>query len=436
MGEIIIKPRTLKSGKIVYEYAFEIASVDGKRKRKTKSGFKTKKEAREAGKIAQQAYEKVGQPIEPSSISFSDFLDQWLENDCKITCKDNTVRGYEKKIRLYIKPALGNYRLKSITKNQLQDFIVKMFNDGYSLNTISSIRGILSKSFNYAVDRHYITISPAINLKTPHNLQPKKKTRQNPHVYIPANKMKEIFNRFPKGTTAYIPLVLAYRCGLRLGEIYAVTWEDINFENKTLAVNRQVQWYQGERSKENIQQTNGTSKSNGYWYFSEPKYKSYRVIDIDNELIDILKEEKNRQEKAKIYYDEHFIKYYSEEKLTFPGKEPDYIVTPINKISTDVTQYEINFVCRREDGSFITPRTTQHIASVIHKQLNFPEFDMHSLRHTHATTLMENGVNMIYIQHRLGHKDVSVTMGIYANHMTEKLKEDNNAILNDIYLKS
>ena len=51
MGELFIKPRTLKSGKTVYEYAFEIASVDGKRKRKTKSGFATK---REAGKIAQQ----------------------------------------------------------------------------------------------------------------------------------------------------------------------------------------------------------------------------------------------------------------------------------------------------------------------------------------------------------------------------------------------
>ena len=90
MGEIIIKSRTLKSGKVVYEYAFEIASVDGKRKRKTKCGFKTKKEAREAGKLAQQAYESIGQPIEPSSMSYSDFLDQWIENDIKISSKCQT----------------------------------------------------------------------------------------------------------------------------------------------------------------------------------------------------------------------------------------------------------------------------------------------------------------------------------------------------------
>ena len=202
MGEIIIKPRTLKSGKVVYEYAFEIASVDGKRKRKTKSGFKTKKEAKEAGKIAQQAYENIGMPIEPSEMSVADFFDLWIEKDCKLSCKDVTVRGYEKKIRLYIKPALGEYRLRSITREILQSFITQMFNDGFSRNTISSIRGILSKMFDYAVDNHYLVTSPAIKLTTPKNLQPKQTTRQKSHVYIPEDKIKEIFERFQEGTSA------------------------------------------------------------------------------------------------------------------------------------------------------------------------------------------------------------------------------------------
>lgn len=436
IGGINIKTRIGKKGDIVYEYRFEIASINGKRKWKTKSGFKTKKEAKEAGKLAQQAYEKVGQPIEPSGISFSDFMDEWIDKDCKISCKESTVDGYKKKIKQYIKPELGEYRIKNITKNQLQDFLVQMFNDGYSPNTISCVRGILSKSFKYAVDRHYIVNSPANNLKTPRNLQPKTKTREKPHVYIPQEKMDEIFNRFPKGTTAYIPLMLGYRCGLRLGEIYAVTWDDIDFNHKTLAVNRQVQWYQGQRSKQDIKDNNGTSISNGYWYFSEPKYKSYRIIDLDDELIEILKEEKHKQQKAERYYDEHFTNYYCQEKLKFSGTASKYIVSPMNRIGTDPTDYKVNFVCRREDGTYITPRTSQHIASVIHKKLNFPEFDMHSLRHTHATTLMENDVNMVYIQHRLGHKDISVTMNIYTNHITEKIKETNNVILNNIYLKS
>ncbi len=434
MGEIIIKPRTLKSGKVVYEYAFEIASVDGKRKRKTKSGFKTKREAREAGKLAQQAYENIGQPIEPSEMSVADFFDQWIEKDIRISCKDVTVKGYEKKIRLYIKPSLGEYKLRSITKEMLQSFITKMFNEGFSRNTISSIRGILSKAFDYAVNNHYIVTSPAIKLTTPKNLQPKQTTRQKVHVYIPENRIKEIFIRFPEGTSAYIPLMLAYHCGLRLGEIYAVTWDDIDFQNKTLAVNRQVQWHQEERTKEEIKTNNGTKESNGgYWYFSEPKYRSYRVIDLDEILLNALQKEKQKQEKAKIYYDEYYVKYYCDNSLVYTGEIPNYIISPINRIKEKSTANEINFVCRREDGSFISPRTMQHVSAIIHKQLNFPEYDTHSLRHTHATMLMENGVDMVYIQHRLGHKDISVTMNIYTNHITDKIKSNNNNILNNIY---
>ena len=433
MGEIIIRPRTLKDGKIVYEYAFEIASVDGKRKRKTKCGFKTKKEAREAGKLAQQAYESVGQPIEPSSMSYADFLDQWIEKDVKITCKADTVKGYEKKIRLYIKPNLGDYRIKSITKDNLQQFITKMFNDGFSPNTISSIRGLLSKSFNYAVDNNYIKVSPAIGLKKPKNLQPQKKTRQKPHVYIPQEKMEEIFKRFPEGTSAYIPLMIGYHCGLRLGEIYALTWNDIDLENKTLSVNRQVQWYSEKRTKEDIRRTNGTSESNGYWYFSEPKYKSYRTIDIDNKLIEILRKEHNKQNRAEEYYGEYYKQYYSDDKLYYDGVEPKYIISPVNKIDTVITDNKVNFVCRREDGSYISPRTAQHTSAIIHKQLDFPEYDTHSLRHTHGTMLLENGADMVYIQRRLGHKNIQVTMNIYTNHITEKIKDNNNQKLNNMF---
>lgn len=434
MGEIIIKPRVLKSGKTVYEYAFEIASVDGKRKRKTKSGFKTKKEAREAGKIAQQIYESVGQVIEPSDMSFSDFLDNWIEYDCRLSCKDITVKGYEKKIRLYIKPALGHYKVKSITKDILQKFIVDMFDNGFSINTISSVKGILSKTFEYGVDRHYILYSPAIKLKIPKNMQPKKQTRQEPHVYISSDKINKIFERFPEGSVAHIPLMLGYHCGLRLGEIYALTWDDIDFKNKTLSVNRQVQWYQAERSKESKKKTNGTSESGGgFWYFSEPKCKSYRIIDIDNTLTDLLKREKIKQEKAMTYYDEHYTRYYVEHELIFDGCKPNFNVLPMNEITQLQTNNEIHFICRREDGTYISPRTSQHTSSVIHHQLKFPEYDTHSLRHTHATMLIENGADMIYVQRRLGHVNQLTTANIYTNHLTDTIRERGKILLNNIY---
>ncbi len=74
--------RVMKRGK-VYQYQFEIASVNGTRKYKNKSGFKTKAEALEAGYIAYTEYINVGNPFKNSKLSYSDYLDYWLENYCK-----------------------------------------------------------------------------------------------------------------------------------------------------------------------------------------------------------------------------------------------------------------------------------------------------------------------------------------------------------------
>lgn len=434
MKDVLVKARTLASGKTVYEYRFEIASVNGKRKWKTKSGFKTKTEAKQAGKLAQQAYENTGQAIEPSDMSYSDFLDMWIEQECKLTCKASTIQGYEKKIRLYIKPAVGEYRLKTITKNTLQDFITKMYNDGFSRNTISSVKGLLTKSFDFAVDRHYIINTPASKLITPTKLQPQNQTRTKKHVYIPKDMMDKIFERFPEGTSAYIPLMIGYHTGLRLGEIYGLVWEDIDFDNKTLSVNRQVQWEIGERrTVEEKRKANGTSKSNGYWYFSTPKYNSYRTIEIDDILVDVLKNEYNKQLKARNYYDEYYNYYFSDNKMIYNRTEE---VIPMNKISQNKTKNTVDFVCRREDGSYITPRTTQHISHIVHTQLKFPQYDTHSLRHTHGTMLLENGADYSYIQRRLGHKDLKTTMEIYTNHLTDTIKEKGLSTLNKMYQKS
>ncbi len=418
-----------KNGTFSYQYRFEIASVDGKRKWKTKSGFTTKREAKEAAKLAQQTYEQVGQVVEPSDMSYADFLDRWLENRA-LDCAESTIKGYEKKVRLYIKPELGAYRLKSITKDNLQDFVTKMFNDGFSKNTISSVKGIITKSFDFAEDRNYIVHTPATKLVIPTKLQPEVKTRNKKHVYIPKNVMKKIFERFPEGSSAYIPLMIGYHTGLRLGEIYALVWEDIDFENKTLSVNRQVQWHAGERTEEEKKRTNGTSISNGYWYFAEPKYRSYRTIDVDDILLEALKREHQKQLKAKDYYDEYYNQYYCDNEMIFKKSDD---VLPINRISQEETTNKVDFICRREDGSYVSPRTTQHISHIIHTQLNFPQYDTHSLRHTHGTMLRESGADFVYIQRRLGHKNLQVTIEIYTNHLTDSIKEKGNIALNDIY---
>ena len=235
----------LKDGRTkMYGYRFEIASIENKRKWINKRGFKTKAEAIKAGNEAINHYNDVGEAIQPSDISFSDFLDYWIEHDCKVDLSQNTIKNYEKKARLYIKPYLGGYRLKTIKKDDLQGLIFLLYDKGISTNTLSVIKGILTKCFNFAVDRQFLRYSPAVRLKTPRNRSPETPSNYKPHIYIPKERMDEIFERFPEGTPSHIPLMIGYRCGLRLGEAYALLWDDIDLDSKTLTVSRQVQWHQ------------------------------------------------------------------------------------------------------------------------------------------------------------------------------------------------
>lgn len=77
----------------------------------------------------------------------------------------------------------------------------------------------------------------------------------------------------------------------------------------------------------------------------------------------------------------------------------------------------------RENGTYIQPRTMTSAARIIHGNLNIPEFTYHSLRHTHATRLMEAGVNPKAIQQRLGYKKLVITMNTYG-HATEQMEEE------------
>lgn len=131
--------------------------------------------------------------------------------------------------------------------------------------------------------------------------------------------------------------------------------------------------------------------------------------------MDLLKREKEWQIRA----EEHYTHLYVNEK---------------RQLNTAGHGEEIHLIAVRENGNFIIPRTMQHTSSVIHHELNYPEFDFHSLRHTHATMLAENDVPPKYLQERLGHKDLQVTMKYYL-HLTERMNGKGRDVLKNMYSK-
>ena len=403
MGELRIRKRGDK-----WQYSFEGAPVDGKRTTISKSGYKTKTEAATEGTAALQRYNQGGLVIGANNMSYADYLDLWMDAYCKVELRPNTILNYTKKINNLIKPRLGKYKLVSINPITLQKFINDLFNECYSRNTISVVKGVISKSLDYAVTPlRYIPSSPAIYLKMPSpRAEGNKKLRKNPHVYLTPEQMQMVFQRFPEGTSSYLPLLIGYKCGLRIAEAFALTWSDIDFEKRTLSVNRQVQW--AEKNK-------GTGAPS-CWYLSDPKYDSFRTIELSSDVIEALRRAKERQQGAKQFHRENYIKYYMDENSI---------------LNTEGRGKDIDLIMRRDDGSYINSRNLQHVSEIARFELGLEKFDYHSLRHTHTTMLLENGADPSYVQHRLGHKDVTVTLKVY-KHLTEKMTERGVEVLESL----
>ncbi len=383
-----------------WRYIFEGAKVDGSRKRFTKGGFATKAEAQKAGAKAYAEYNDRGISFTPSSISFSDFLNSWLDDYVAVSLKQGTYENYKKRIEYHIKPVLGKYKLSALSPPTLQKFINDKAKAEYSRNTLTVLKGILSGSLSYAVQQGLLATNPMNSVKLPSPRNERIKSRSQPHHYIPPETMEKILQRFPPGTTAYLPLMLGYHCGLRLGEAFGLTWDRVDLEAKTITIDKQVQWDEEQQ----------------LWYFTKPKYNSFRTIEIDDEMYGALKDAYEFQQKAREFYGNLFT---------------DYKANNDRRI-IEQSGGSLRLVNIRENGTWAQPRIMQHAAAIIHQQLGIKEFTFHSLRHTHATMLAENDAPPKYIMQRLGHSNIKVTMEVY-QHTTEKIINKGDEVLKNMF---
>ena len=397
------KGKTSLSGsslKANWEYRFYGASIRGKRQVIQKCGFPTKQEAIQAGNKAYTEYMQAGTVFKPTEMSYSDCLDTWLEDYVAIKCKETTREGYSKRIEEYIRPALGKYLLAAIKADHIQKFINSMYYKRYSRNTLSNLLGIISSSMRYAKRRGWIQFSPAEDIDLPGTRECKHQ-RQIVRDAITRNDLQAIFQRFPEGHSCHLPMMLAYHCGLRLGEVFGLTWEDIDLQEGILTVNRQIQWIQ----------------HLSRWRFTEPKYESSRTIRLDNVIWALLRREHTLQLQQRLRMGPNYLRYYMDSE--------DFLC------QNDGTK-ELHLVTVRADGSYIQSRVTQHSNHVIKKELGIENFDFHSLRHTHATELSEAGVNLKEIQRRLGHKSLEITTRKYI-HATDEMQRQSLEIMNRMY---
>lgn len=380
-----------------WEYRFEKAKVNGKRQHESQAGFRTQKEAFEAGTKALAIYLNSGEIHQPNSISYADFIDQWYEMYVEVNLRVSTQRKYRGMIAKHLKPTLGHLQLQSIKPKTLQNFVNSYKEKGYSHQTITHIMNMLKTSFEYAIEPlQYLQKNPMTHVKKPK--VDKKRTRER--YVLNQEEWQKIITRFDASTKYHIPLMIGYHTGLRIGEALGLTWDCIDFENSTLTVNKQLLAYKSKTEPRK-------------WTLAPPKTDaSYRTIPIGKTLLDALKKEKLKQKQHRLMYGEYYKRYTSTEIL------PDLHEIQLDHEGKD----DLHLVCRHDDGQFMHWDGMRYCFRVIQDNMNI-RFEYHALRHTHATMLVESGANIKSVQKRLGHEKIETTLQTYA-HDTELMNND------------
>lgn len=390
-GKILIYKRNSKKG-FSYTYRIE-AGIDpktGKRKQLTKSGFKTAKEARAA---AQPILNKLllGENIIESNITFNEYAAIWLadrKSNLKKSSQSNNLETIKIANRYF-----ANLKMKSITPYMYQQFI-NHYGANVKLTTLKTRHVIIKNIFNYAVKYKLINSNPTINVEFPRKNMKKLDINS---LYLTKDELKNFLifleNKIYKSSGYFYPIcvLLAYT-GMRLGEACALTWEDIDFKNKSIF----------------IHSTMYAKNYNNYVKQDTPKTQSsIRKIYIDNFLITVLKKWRKKQ----------LINRLQNGKNNKVDAE-NYVFTTI--------------VAHTNKEKAVLPIAVSTAFKYINKKHLFPKhIHAHMLRHTHVSLLAETRkVSLTDIQARLGHSSDEMTRRVYL-HVTEKSKIDTARIFEE-----
>lgn len=406
-----------------WQYRFEVSKVQGKRKQITKSGFKTKKEARAAGLKALDEYLNLGTVYKSENISLADYLDLWYKAYCLVQSRFNTQRVHGNSIERHIKPILGRFALSDINTYLIQEFVNALKLSGLAKQTVKNTYSTLNLALGYAVHTlKLLKSNPCNGVQLPKFEDIKKESR----YVISLTNFKKILDKYPPGSPEYLPLVIGFHTGMRISEVFALTWDDINFQTNQIKVRRIIERrnYNNKGLKQLTLAMEGNTISG--WFFGPTKTKnSVRTISMGPTLAQVLTEELKRQEEAKNWFKKEYIRLYKKPERDEKGNTIYKLISAASALPAFYR--EVNLICRRNNGHYYPFTSLSYPIRLINKELGIP-FNFHSLRHTHATMLIQGGANIKAIQQRLGHSKASITLDTYS-HLTQRMIDTSIEIL-------
>lgn len=317
---------------------------------------------REAEKVLAEKLREAGQPtkaVVDLNITVSEYAARWLsllENNVK----PRTLRSYEENLRIHLLPLFGRTKLRLLARGRIKSFLVAKRKEGLSRNTVRIIHATLRAMLNYAIDDGVIIHNPADKLGRQLRLTSSPTERDSEIKAFDRLQLTRFMDTAAVSEPEYYPLFfMLARAGLRLGEAFALTWEDLDFESRQIRVEQAV--------------------SAGS--LSTTKSRRSRDVDMSAQLRDVLRNLKSRRL----------------EQMLIEAREATLSWVFVNGAGHRMDQSRVSKVFKR-----------------IVKAAELPlHYTPHCLRHTFASLLLQQGESPAYVQRQLGHASIQLTVDTY-----------------------
>jgi integrase len=366
-----IKPR----GK-TWSYSVSLGTdpITKKQIQKTKSGFASRSEAKKAADELEYKFKLERGKLLSKRNKFSEVVEDWLST-YEQGVKKSTLNIRKKAINKII-PIWGNQKVDAITNTTYQVLMTSLSRD-YSKNYVDSIHHTLSQVFKFAKRRKLIYELPCLDITFRKRYDDD--DNENLENFLERNELAD-FLELAKNSKNYDDYFIFFTLaltGLRIGELMALQWKNINFETNTLHVTHTLY--------------NPNNNSNTYELTLPKTKKSKRTIQIaDSLLVELIK--------YKAHVEKEFKKQASTNFVFFKDNYKPLTNTFVRNRLKAILGDEKKDKEEKRYGKNIT---------------------LHSFRHTFASLLIEYGMSVMDVAELLGHSDTTITMKIYT-HVTTK----------------
>jgi integrase len=350
----------------------------------------------DAGKVLTALLQEVdrGVQVEPGKRTLGAYLEEWLKTSAKPRVSENTFRDYGKHLRKHVIPALGSKRLDQITAAQIRALYQSMADKGLG-RTVQYTHSILRQALQGAVTDRLLTWNPAAGTKLPKNDR-----TALPRVF--SAKEAAAFLKAAQGHPMEALFNLLLSTGLRPGEALALRWEDLDLQRGRLAVERAL-----------------VERADGSYVVGPPKTKSsFRSVTLPQGVVAALHAHRARQAEEILAAGPE----YERQDLAFANS----LGRPMDLAKV---RHSFKALLKATNKKLLKEAKRPEEAKLL------PEIKLYSVRHTHATLLLEAGEDLKVVSERLGHATITMTANRYAQ-VTPKLQQQTATKVEEILYKA